>query len=763
MSNFLDVLNDAQRRAVEYTDGAVSIIAGPGSGKTRVLTYRIAYLLSLKVDPFRILALTFTNKAAKEMRERVEQLVGTEARNLYIGTFHSVFARILRYEAQLLGYPSNFSIYDTDDAKSVIKSIIREMGLNDTYYKPGNVYNRISGAKNELMTPDDYSRNMTLVAEDTASGKPRLHEVYKIYADRCFKSGAMDFDDLLLKMYQLIVNFPAAAYKYQNRFRYVLVDEFQDTNFAQYEIVKRLASVHQNITVVGDDAQSIYSFRGATIENILNFDRDFPERAEFKLEQNYRSTQHIVKAANSVITKNKKQIAKEIWTDNSTGEKIKLFRAMSDNDEGRLVVDNIFEEKMRSQRHNKEFAILYRTNAQSRSFEEAFRRLNIPYVIYGGTSFYQRKEIKDLIAYLRLTVNHNDEEALKRVINYPARGIGQTTMDKAQVVASQNDVRLWDVFEKSTTYLTGSRSANSIDNFVTMIQSFTLMQEHKNAYDLAMHIAKHSGILKELHNDKSVEGISRYENLNELLNGIKEFVETDMPEITPDGEVLNSLQKDKSLGRWLQEISLLTDTDKKDDDDDKVKLMSIHAAKGLEFPIVYVVGLEENLFPSLMAMDSREDLEEERRLFYVAITRARHRLHLSYAVTRYRYGNLTYCEPSRFLQEINPDNVELMYRPEQEPSRNLSQQKLNIPVPKIAKPEYVHQPANDFVPDDAMTLQVGMEVEHQRFGFGKVVALDGSPSERMATIFFQNDVGQKKIMLKFAKLRIVNRNQFSLN
>jgi len=475
MSNFLDVLNDAQRRAVEYTDGAVSIIAGPGSGKTRVLTYRIAYLLSLKVDPFRILALTFTNKAAKEMRERVEQLVGTEARNLYIGTFHSVFARILRYEAQLLGYPSNFSIYDTDDAKSVIKSIIRDLGLNDTYYKPGNVYNRISSAKNELMTPDDYAKNMTLVAEDTASGKPRLHEVYKIYADRCFKSGAMDFDDLLLKMYQLIVNFPAAAYKYQNRFRYVLVDEFQDTNFAQYEIVKRLAAVHQNITVVGDDAQSIYSFRGATIENILNFDRDYPERAEFKLEQNYRSTQHIVKAANSVITKNKKQIAKEIWTDNTTGEKIKLFRAMSDNDEGRLVVDSIFEEKMRAQRHNRDFAILYRTNAQSRSFEEAFRRLNIPYVIYGGTSFYQRKEIKDLIAYLRLTVNHNDEEALKRIINYPARGIGQTTMDKASVVASQNDVRLWDVFEKSTTYLSGSRSATAIDNFVTMIQSFTLM------------------------------------------------------------------------------------------------------------------------------------------------------------------------------------------------------------------------------------------------------------------------------------------------
>lgn len=769
--SFLETLNEAQRNAVVNTDGPVIIVAGPGSGKTRVLTYRIAYLLQYKrdehhrpVDAFSVLALTFTNKAAREMRERVEHVVGLEARNLYIGTFHSVFARILRYEAQKLGYPSNFSIYDTDDSRSLLKTIIKEYGLNDTYYKPNVVHNRISAAKNSLITPEEYAMNFNLRSQDETSGKPRLAEVYKTYNERMFQAGAMDFDDLLMKMYELLIKVPEALHRYQNRFKYILIDEFQDTNFAQYEIVKKLAAVHENITVVGDDAQSIYSFRGATIENILNFRRDYPEAKEFKLEQNYRSTQHIVKAANTVIRKNRNQIPKEIWTENSGGEKIKVYKAMSDNDEGKLVADRIFEERMRSQRHNRDFAILYRTNAQSRAFEEALRRLNIPYVIYGGLSFYQRKEVKDLLAYLRLTVNHYDEEALKRIINYPARGIGQTTLERAALVAKENNVRLWDVLDRAGTYLSGSRSLNAVKDFVTMIKSFALQLQTKNAFDLATYIARASGIHQELYNDKSVEGLSRYENLQELLNGIKEFTEAEQHEISADGEVLESLQQDKSLGRWLQEITLLTDADKDKGDDDKVRLMTIHAAKGLEFPFVFVVGLEENLFPSMMSLDSRDDLEEERRLFYVAITRAKEKLQLSFAASRYKYGTLMYCEPSRFLREIDPETLEFTYpkAPNDANAHKETIQSANKFTPKPAV-NYTHKPSEDFVADDASAIQAGMEVEHQRFGFGKVMLIEGGASDRMATIFFQNGVGNKKLMLKFAKLRIVNRNTFSLN
>ncbi len=769
--SFLDTLNEAQRNAVVNTDGPVIIVAGPGSGKTRVLTYRIAYLLQMKrdehnrpIDAFSVLALTFTNKAAKEMRERVEHAVGLEARNLYIGTFHSVFARILRYEAQQIGYPSNFSIYDTDDSRSLLKSIIKEMGLNDSYYKPNVVHNRISAAKNSLMTPEEYAMNFNLRSEDESSGKPRLAELYKIYNERMFQSGAMDFDDLLMKMYELLTKVPEALHRYQNRFKYILIDEFQDTNFAQNEIVKKLAAVHENIAVVGDDAQSIYSFRGATIENILSFRKTYPEAREFKLEQNYRSTQHIVKAANTVIRKNRNQIPKEIWTENNGGERIKVFKAVSDNDEGKIVADRIFEERMRVQRHNRDFAVLYRTNAQSRAFEEALRRLNIPYVIYGGLSFYQRKEVKDLVAYLRLTVNHYDEEALKRVINYPTRGIGNTSMERAALVAKENKLRLWDVLEKSGTYLSGNRSLNSVNDFVTMIKSFALELQTKNAFDLATHIARASGLHQELYNDKTVEGLSRYENLQELLNGIREFTETQTPEITSDGEVLESMQQDKSLGRWLQEITLLTDADKDNGDNDKVKLMTIHAAKGLEFPCVFVVGLEENLFPSMMSLDSREDLEEERRLFYVAITRAKEKLHLSFSVSRYRYGNLMYCEPSRFLKEINEENLEFTFSQADHnnyPRREPLQKTISV----VSKPtiNYEHKASEDFLADDAATIQVGMDVEHQRFGFGKVMLIEGGASDRMATIFFQNGVGNKKLMLKFAKLRIVNRNTFSLN
>lgn len=766
--NYLDELNSLQREAVEATEGCVMIVAGPGSGKTRVLTYRIAHLLQLGANPFSILALTFTNKASKEMRERIEKIVGNTARNLYMGTFHSVFAKILRYEAERLGYPNNFSIYDTDDTKSLLKSIVKEMGLNDTIYKPGLIYNRISSAKNSLLSPSEYQKDFNIQADDQASGRPKIGEIYEQYAKRCFMAGAMDFDDLLFKMHYLLENFPEVLYKLQNRFRYVMIDEFQDTNYAQYSIIKKLGAVHENICVVGDDAQSIYGFRGASIQNILSFERDYPDVKVFKLEQNYRSTQRIVGAANHVIGKNKMQITKEIWTENHEGEKIKLIRAISDNDEGRLVADSIFEEMMRWQRHHKEFAILYRTNAQSRAMEEALRRSNIPYVVYGGISFYQRKEVKDLIAYLRLVMNPNDEAALKRIINYPARGIGQTTIEKVVVTANENGKSIWEICENIGQYVPGNRGTQQVSDFVTMIKSFQTMIETHNAFDLASHIAKQSGILKELYNDKSVEGLNHYENLQELLNGIKEFTESetfDETNVSEDGEILASTRNDKSLGAFLQEISLLTDADKDKVNSDSVSLMTIHSAKGLEFSCVYVVGLEENLFPNAMSLNSLEDLEEERRLFYVAITRAKIKLHLSYAQSRYKYGQLNGCDPSRFIEELDPQSMDMinMPKPFVKPPAEEKFNKVTSFKPKPAGGDYVHQPASDFSADDPRLIQTGMEVEHQRFGIGKVINLDGGGADKMATIFFQNNIGQKKIMLKFAKLRIVKRNGFSEN
>lgn len=768
----MDELNDVQRAAVTTTEGPVMIVAGPGSGKTRVLTYRIAHLVQLGVDPFRILALTFTNKAATEMRERVEKIVGTEARNLYIGTFHSVFARILRYEASKIGYPSNFTIYDTDDSRNLIKSIVKEQGLNDSLYKPSIVHNRISSAKNGLMGPEEYQKDVNIIADDAASGRPKIGMLYELYAKRCFMAGAMDFDDLLYKMYYLLVKFPDVLFKYQNRFRYILIDEFQDTNFAQYSIVRKLGAVHENVCVVGDDAQSIYSFRGATIENILNFEKDYPDLKIFKLEQNYRSTKHIVHAANKVITNNRMQITKEIWTENHHGEKIKVLRAVSDNDEGKLIVDSIFEEKMRNQRMNNEFAILYRTHAQSRAFEEALRRLNIPYIVYGGVSFYQRKEIKDLLAYLRLTVNHFDEESLKRVINYPARGIGQTSVEKALLVANEKGKRLWEVLEHCHDYLPGNRSNTSISDFVTKIKSYALMLKTHDAYALAAHIAKTSGLLQELYNDKTVEGLSRYENLQELLNGIKEFSEKSFDAdkdpieqewVTIDGEVLNEKQLDKSLGAYLQEISLLTDFDKKVDNDDRVMLMTIHSAKGLEFPCVYVVGLEENLFPNMMSLSSREELEEERRLFYVAITRAKHKLTLSFAGMRFRFGTPQYNDPSRFLEEIDPAVLDVAISHREFAASSHEEKFSKVTAPIRREPQYAHKPSADFAADDFNLIQNGMEVEHQRFGIGKVIHLEGSSKDKMATIFFQNNVGQKKIMLRYAKLRIVKKDLMGEN
>src|ERR1700761_2589139 len=652
MRDYLSELNGPQREAVLHIDGPIMIVAGAGSGKTKVLTTRIAHLMKNGVSAFNILALTFTNKAAKEMKERVEKTLGnTDARNLYIGTFHSVFARILRGEAQHLGYERNFTIYDTDDAKSVLKTVINELNLDDKHYKPNTVYNRISSAKNALVGPAEYAQDYAIQQEDMRSNRPAIAQIYDAYAKRCFKNGAMDFDDLLLKMYELLKTFPESLHKYQHKFQYVLIDEYQDTNAAQYQIVKLLAAVHENIAVVGDDAQSIYSFRGATIENILQFQKDYEDVKVVKLEQNYRSTQSILNVANEVIRNNKGQIPKNLWTDNAPGEKIRLVRLMTDNEEGKFVADTIQEQRLRNHYNNRDFAILYRTNAQSRAFEESLRRMAIPYTMFGGVSFYQRKEIKDFIAYLRIIVNPRDEEALKRIINYPTRGIGKTSIDRAVLAANEQNIYLWEVLERAAEFGYKAGTLEAIENFVLMIRSFASMLTNKNAYDVAQHVGKQTNLVKELFNDKSTEGLARYENVQELLNSIKEFTER------PDEDGVLEVET-KGLGSYLQQITLLTDSDDKDPNADTVKLMTIHAAKGLEFGCVFAAGLEEMLFPNAMAINTREELEEERRLFYVVITRAKQRLWITYANTRYRYGNLVQNEPSRFIEEIPSDYLD---------------------------------------------------------------------------------------------------------
>lgn len=762
MQDYLKGLNERQREAVEYIDGALMIVAGAGSGKTKVLTTRIAHLMHNGVDPFNILALTFTNKAAAEMKERVEKILGnTEARNLYIGTFHSVFARILRAEANKLGYPNNFTIYDTDDAKSLLKGIISEMNLDDKHYKPAYVYNRISAAKNSLIDPYTYKQDHHIQQEDARSNRPMMGNIYEAYALRCFRNGAMDFDDLLFKMYELLTRFPEVLAKYQHRFKYILIDEYQDTNTAQYQIIKLLGDVHENICVVGDDAQSIYSFRGATVQNILQFQDDYDNVKVVKLEQNYRSTQSILNVANKVISNNSNQIPKSLWTDNSEGEKITLARTLTDNDEGRFVADSITEMKLRNHYHNKDFAILYRTNAQSRSFEESLRRMNIPYRLYGGVSFYQRKEIKDFLAYLRVIVNTQDEENIKRIINYPARGIGKTSIERIIIAANENQRSFWEMLQfPDAAGLRGAASA-AIEQFATMIKSFQVMLEKQNAYDVAFAVGKHTGLVQELYNDKSVEGLARYENVQELLNSIKEFTET------PDEE---GELRDKSLGSYLQQITLLTDADNENEEDqDAVKLMTIHAAKGLEFPCVYAVGLEENLFPNAMSLYDRADLEEERRLFYVAITRAKDRLWVTYANSRYRFGNLIQNEPSRFLEEIPDEHLDRTFtgiNSRAQGSANTYGNKLNQSFDKVPSLKKIadklqqtapaeHTPTADFKASDPMEMQVGMEVEHLKFGFGKITSLEGGANNRIATIAFQGGHGQKKIMLNFAKIRIV--------
>ena len=759
--DFLAGLNPSQRAAVEQTEGPVMIVAGAGSGKTRVITYRVAHLIQKGVDPFNILVLTFTNKAAKEMRERIMKVVGSEAKNIWMGTFHSVFARILRVEAELIGYPRNFTIYDTDDTKSLLRAILKEMNLDDKLYNVNHVYGRISSAKNNLISPQEYNKNEAIMAEDIANGRGQLGQIYMTYAQRCYRAGAMDFDDLLFKTNVLLNKYPDVLHKYQHQFKYLMVDEYQDTNFSQYLIVKRLAAVNENICVVGDDAQSIYAFRGANIQNILNFQKDYPDVKVFKLEQNYRSTQMIVNAANSIIANNKNQLEKNVFSDNEEGEKIKVTRAFSDNEEGKIVAENISQEKALKGLKYKDFSILYRTNAQSRSLEEALRKLGIPYKLYGGTSFYQRKEIKDLIAYFRLTFNPNDEEALKRVINYPRRGIGDTTVERIMVTADQQQIRLWDVVANAQMFLDG-RSAGSVGNFGLMIQSFQALSKTNSAFETAMHIAQHSGILKELYEDKSVEGLSRYENIQELLNGIKEFSEREDLE-------------EKGLDIFMQDIALLTNDDNdKDPNADTVSLMTIHASKGLEFPVVFIVGLEENLFPSQLSLNSRSELEEERRLFYVAVTRAEKKLFLSYATSRYRWGTLNNCEPSRFLDELNPACLDLDFKPRlgsggtddfsseritwQRKDGNNSGDVFSKPKPKVIKTTSIlpkaHVPTAGFAPSDTSRLQVGMEVEHERFGFGKVINLEGNKPDIKATIFFK-ELGQKQLLLKFAKLRII--------
>ncbi len=765
--NLLDDLNEAQQKAVISYEGPSMVIAGAGSGKTRVLTYRVAYLVQQHTDPFNILALTFTNKAAREMKERITILVGPDARNVWMGTFHSIFSKVLRIEGYRLGYTSRYSIYDTDDSKRLLRNIVKDMNLDPKAYQPGYLLHRISIAKTNLISAKQYNEDPEIKLADQTSGKPQTGEIYSQYQVRLKKSDAMDFDDLLVNMNILLEQFPEVLIKYQRKFHYILVDEYQDTNYCQYLIIKRLAANNENICVVGDDAQSIYAFRGANIQNILNFRKDYPDHQVFKLEQNYRSTKTIVNAANSIIINNKDQIFKKIWTQNEEGNKIRLIRAKSDTEEGTLVSNSVFEIKMNQQLGNEAFAILYRTNAQSRSFEEALRKLNIPYKIYGGLSFYQRKEIKDLLAYFRLAINNKDEDALIRVINYPARGIGNTTVEKIVVKANERSASLWEIIGDPVNagLEVNSGTRQRISDFVTMIRSFSVHVQNRGAFDAARIIATSSGILKDLKEDESPEGISRIENIEELLNAIREFMDA------PPGfiEVENQVEKPfKTLDDFMQEVALLTDADDKDKQErNHVSLMTVHAAKGLEFPHVFIVGLEENLFPSIQSLNNRADLEEERRLFYVAVTRGMHSVTISYAENRYRWGDLIPAEPSRFIEEIDSQYIEQprkvsMQGGHANPFRIAGADSaeafsgLSLTHRKLKKLNVFDKipPASPGDADESDSLQVGMMVEHQRFGKGKIISIEGTGDNRKATVFF-HDVGQKQLLLKFARLKIL--------
>lgn len=774
MQNYLQQLNEAQLAPVLHREGALIVIAGAGSGKTRVLTYRIAYLMSKGIDPFNILALTFTNKAAREMKNRIANIVGSsEAKNLWMGTFHSIFARILRYEADRLGYPSNFTIYDTQDSQSVIRSIIKELNLNKDVYKYKQVYSRISSYKNSLITVKAYLNNPELIEADTMARIPRMGDIYKAYVDKCFKAGAMDFDDLLLKTNELLTRFPDVLAKYQDRFRYILVDEYQDTNHSQYLIVKALSDRFQNICVVGDDAQSIYAFRGANINNILNFQRDYDDVSVYRLEQNYRSTKNIVNAANSIIDKNKTKLEKIVWTANEIGERIKVNRSVTDGDEGRFVASSIFENKMNNQLNNNSFAVLYRTNAQSRAMEDALRKKDIPYRIFGGLSFYQRKEIKDVLAYLRLILNPKDEEALKRVINYPPRGIGQTTIERLLVSANNYNRSMFDVMEHidKIDIKINSGTKSKLQDFVTMIQSFQILNEDYDAFKIAEHVTKKTGLLKELNKDGTPEGVARIENIEELLNGMRDFVEEQKELADTTG----------SLTEFLEDIALATDQDKDKGNEDRVSLMTVHLAKGLEFQYVYIVGMEEDLFPNIMSLNTRSELEEERRLFYVAVTRAEKQAFLTYTQTRYRWGKLLDAEPSRFIEEIDEEFLEYLTPKTENRFKTLIDPNIfetKTPVKRFGgtqKKSFKQVQSNkpfeskiknlkritpvtssnskDFDPKE-LNLDEGTLVEHVRFGKGKVIKIDGKGADTKAEIEFENG-GLKKLLLRFAKLNVL--------
>ena len=771
MADILDKLNGPQLEAVTTIDGPVMVIAGAGSGKTRALTHRIAYMIQEGINPFSIMALTFTNKAAKEMKERIMQLVEPgAARNVWMGTFHSIFARILRIEAASLGYTSDFTIYDTDDSKTLINNILKDRELDTKAYPAKYILNRISMAKSALYSPEDYCDNAEIQEQDRRANKPLVGEIYKTYNARLKRANAMDFDDILFNTNVLLRDFPEILYKYQNHFQYILVDEYQDTNYAQYLIIRRIAAMRENICVVGDDAQSIYGFRGANIQNILNFKTDYPEQKLIRLEQNYRSTKTIVKAANSVIENNKDQIKKKVWSDNEEGELITLLRATSDNEEGTLVASSIFGYKMSRQLSFKDFVILYRTNAQSRSLEEALRKQDIPYRIYGGLSFYDRKEVKDLLAYFRVVINPLDEQALLRIINYPARGIGDTTKQKLQVIAEGRGCPIWDVLtsigKEPIDLNTGT--ARKLMDFTTLIQSFQTLVSKMSAFELAKHITDTIGLIKVLKEEDTAESIMRIQNIEELLNAIMEFSDKQVDEVT--GEQISV-----SLPKFMEDVALLTDQDKKDDkDSDVVTLMTIHSAKGLEFPYVYIVGLEENLFPGIQTLSTREDLEEERRLFYVALTRAEKKLILSYAESRYRWGNMTLSEPSRFIEEIDQSLIEKT-RKASFRGATIKEERNYNPFNKsksswtstindshsgttATSPAQQRQPVTHNVnmsTADASEIMAGQRVFHQKFGAGTVITVEGAGPNKKASVDFDEN-GNKMLMLKFAKLSIIN-------
>ena len=750
MKDFLNNLNNSQLESTLQMDGPMIVIAGAGSGKTRVLTYKIAYLMTQEIDPFNILALTFTNKAAKEMKERIARIVGDEAKNLWMGTFHSVFARILRIEAHKIGYTSNFTIYDSDDSQKLVGRIIKELNLDKDQYKYKSIFSRISSMKNNFITPLDYENDEEMLLSDKIANRSKFIQIYKQYVDRCFKAGAMDFDDLLLKTNELLSRYPETLSKYQNIFRYILVDEYQDTNHSQYLIIRALSDKFQNICVVGDDAQSIYSFRGANINNILNFQKDFPDAKLFRLEQNYRSTKNIVNAANSLIENNQKRLKKNVWTENESGEKISVNKLLTDGEEGRFVASSIFEYKMQNQLQNSDFAILYRTNAQSRSFEDALRKKNIPYRVYGGLSFYQRKEIKDVLAYLRLLINFDDEQAFKRIINFPPRGIGQTTLNKVSVEAkkySESDFNFIKKYSKSFDIINNS-TKNKLLDFVVMIESIKVKLDSLNVFEITKEILKQSGLYNLYKNDESLEGVNRIQNIEELLNGIKDFVD-------------NTEENDVSVSSFLQNVALATDQDQESDDKNKVSLMTIHLAKGLEFPYVYIVGLEENLFPSAMNLNSRTELEEERRLFYVALTRAEKKIFLSYVLSRYRWGKLVDSEKSRFIDEIKEEFLQNNVV-QKSISRNFqSNPQYNKTGIRFKKPQ--RRPAANFVKIKSSTksnlfdnnLSMGNIVMHERFGKGVVVSIEGVGADKKAEIKF-DQAGIKKLLLRFSKLKIIS-------